>query len=264
MSNPERYKEDLETLAALGEKMKQDLTFRQRHSEGDLKKEERETALQIIGCFEQEYQQWYTEALTVVTHLLPARCLEFEQLYRGDPRRKGINSHTYAIQDWHEGRWSAADAFGEKDFDDFALISHKFNIQLGILQAAESRLNSSLFDIRRQVQADVLRSELDAAKELLEHTFLRGAGALAGVVLQKHLVLVAESHDVDLGNCQRSVSDVADALKQDGILDLSSWRELQRLVTVISLCEECNEEVLRHEDIEKLIFGVGKLTDSLP
>lgn len=53
-------------------------------------------------------------------------------------------------------------------FDDFAAIFMRFDVQFEILKSAESRLESSLFDIRQLVQADLLDSELDSAKELLK------------------------------------------------------------------------------------------------
>ena len=44
-----------------------------------------------------------------------------------------------------------------------------------------------MFDIRQLVQADLFDSELDAADELGKKKFTRAAGALAGVVLERHL-----------------------------------------------------------------------------
>jgi len=78
------------------------------------------------------------------------------------------------------------------DFDVFLEDSIKnaiilFQCQLGIVKSAQRRFESSLFDIQKIVRADLFDSEIDAARKLLKNGFLRAAGALAGVVLEKHL-----------------------------------------------------------------------------
>ena len=78
------------------------------------------------------------------------------------------------------------------DFDVFLKNSIKsaiilFECQLGIVKSAQRRFESSLFDIQKIVRADLFDSEIDAARKLLKNGFLRAAGALAGVVLEKHL-----------------------------------------------------------------------------
>lgn len=57
----------------------------------------------------------------------------------------------------------------------------KFRQQLAIVKAAQIRFESSLFEIRQLVQADLFGSEIDASRELLKHKFVRAAGAIAGV-----------------------------------------------------------------------------------
>jgi hypothetical protein len=63
-------------------------------------------------------------------------------------------------------------------------------------RAAERRFESSLFEIRQLVQADLFDSVLGYARELLKHKFLRAAGAIAGVVLEKHLRQVCFDHSI--------------------------------------------------------------------
>ena len=63
----------------------------------------------------------------------------------------------------------------------------RFNQQLSIVKTIRERFRSSLFDIRQLAQADLFDSELEAAKELAKNKFIRAAGAVAGVVLERHL-----------------------------------------------------------------------------
>jgi len=63
-----------------------------------------------------------------------------------------------------------------------------------IVEALKRKFESSLFDIRALVQADLFDNELDSAEELNKNGFARGAGAIAGVVLEGHLAEVCKQH----------------------------------------------------------------------
>ena len=167
MSNLDKYKDDLDSLLKLGEKMELDLRARRLEVQGELSEKIQEAAKKIEGSFESNYQRWYTESSVVTKQLIPDRFIEFGQLYKGEGRRKAINSITYSIQDWLNGFRSGTDAFGKKVFDDFAGVSMKFQTQLAILTSVESGFKSTLFDIKQLVQADLFDSELEAARELL-------------------------------------------------------------------------------------------------
>jgi len=56
--------------------------------------------------------------------------------------------------------------------------------EVQISRSAEARSESSLCDIKQLVQVDLFDSELEAARELLKHKFVRAAGAIAGVLLE--------------------------------------------------------------------------------
>ncbi len=112
MRNIDKYKDDLCSLVKLGQKMELDLTFRYLRDQGQHKEEDQKSAKKINGCFESDYQRWYTESCAVIKQLIPDRITEFEHLYKGDGRRKEINSHTYTIQDWHNGVRSGTGNWG--------------------------------------------------------------------------------------------------------------------------------------------------------
>jgi hypothetical protein len=122
----------------------------------------------------------------VIEQLLPSRREEFATLYSGNPKRKSIDATTYAIQDWLLGaRAPVNPTTGAKRFDDLGVMAMRFFQQFQILEAVQGRFASSLFDIAQLARADLFDSELDAATELLKHGFLRAAGIVAGVVLEK-------------------------------------------------------------------------------
>jgi hypothetical protein len=263
-TNLSRYKADLEKLIKLGDSMDLDLTLRYMLDEGKLDQEKKKVAEKLKGTFESNYQRWYTESHALIRQLIPDRLAEFEQLYKGDGKRRETNSSTYQIQDWLNGVRAGVNAYTEeKYYNDFAIVSMRFRTQLDILKAVQSRFESSLFDIRQLVRADLFDSELEAARELAKCGFLRAAGAVAGVVLEKHLGQVALNHNISSRKQHPSISDFNDLLKSGGVLDVPAWRNIQRLGDLRNLCDHNKHRDPSAEEIAELIDGTDKIIKTL-
>ena len=120
-----------------------------------------------------------------------------------------------------------------------------------------------LFDIRQLVQADLFDSELDSAKELAKHKFFRASGALAGVVLEKHLRQVCDNHSLKVTKKNPTISDLNDLLKQSGVIDTPLWRSIQFLGDIRNLCDHSKASEPTKDQIEDLLDGVTKVTKTL-
>jgi hypothetical protein len=218
----------------------------------------------LDGTFEREYQRWYTEACAVLRQILPDRLAEFQQLYKSEPKRKSIDITTYSIQDWLGGVRAADNSYtGKKAFDDFACVAMRFNTQFQILNAAEARFESSLFEIRQLVQADLFDHELDAARELLKNGFLRAAGAVAGVVLEAHLAEVCDNHKITIAKKHPSIGDLNDMLKAQQAVDVPTWRLIQRLADLRNLCDHDRKREPTKDEVMELIDGSDKIAKTL-
>jgi len=263
-SNLDKYKSDLDRLVKLGEAMQLDLSCRHTKDLGKIDKRLKEAAEEIKGSFERLYQRWYTEASALIRQLIPDRLAEFEQLYKGDGKRKAIDSSTFNIQDWLNGiRAGTHPVRRDKYYDDFVVVTMRFGTQLAIFRSLESRFESTLFDIRQLVQADLFDSELDAARELIKHGFLRGAGAIAGVVLEKHLAQVAAAHNIKTRKRHPTIADFNDLLKNGGVLDVPHWRHIQRLGDLRNLCGHNKPRDPAKDEVEELVNGVEKVSKTL-
>ena len=263
-TNLSRYKTDLEKLIKLGESMDLDLTFRHLEAEGELDEKSKKLAKAIKDTFEREYQKWYTESHAVIRQLIPDRLAEFEHLYKGEGKRREVNASTYNIQDWLNGVRVGINTYtSEKHYNDFAVVTMRFKTQLGILKAVENRFESSLFDIKQLVQADLFDSELDTSRELAKHGFLRAAGAVAGVVLEKHLGQVVTNHSITTKKQHPTISDLNDLLKNAGVLDVPTWRGIQRLGDLRNLCDHNKQKEPTPDDVTELIDGVAKVSKTL-
>jgi hypothetical protein len=154
-------------------------------------------------------------------------------------------------------------SFPDSTFDDFGIAVRRFRTQLSILKAVGSRFDSSLFDIRQLVQADLFDSELEAATELVRHGFVRPAGALAGVVLEKHLAQVLVNHKLATQKKNPTISDFNDKLKSGGVIDVPTWRGIQRLGDLRNLCDHNKDREPTKEEVTELIDGIDKITKTL-
>jgi len=135
--------------------------------------------------------------------------------------------------------------------------------QIGILKSCEKRFESSLFDIKQLLQADIFDSELDAARELNKKGFLRAAGAISGVVLEGHLKQVCINHNIVIKKTNPTISDFNQLLKDNEIIETHDWRFIQRLGDIRNLCDHKKQREPTKEEIEELIKGVEKIIKTL-
>ena len=139
----------------------------------------------------------------------------------------------------------------------------QFRQQLAILKSVEERFESSLFDIRQLVQADIFDSELDAAKELAKNKFTRAAGAVAGVVLERHLAHVCDNHSIKVSKKTPGIFDLNNALKEANVLDVPQWRFVQHLADIRNLCDHNKQTEPSPEQVDDLVAGVMKITKTV-
>ena len=289
MNNLSKYQLDLENLVNLGEDILQNLISRRGdetrethhewmdvppHIEEDIENpgissrtDEGQTHTEWGKPIESHYQGWYSECHHLIQQLLPARLDEFKELYLGSKRGSGIDPTNFGIQQWLLGMRVGGGTLIPKQGPDrnqeTELVIGKLRHQIGILGSIRQRFRSSLFDIKQMVQADVFDSELEAADNLARNGFSRAAGSLAGVVLEKHLGQVAANHSIPFKKQNPTISDFNDALKENGTLDVPTWRQIQRLGDIRNLCSHNKEREPTKEEIKELITGVEKFSKTL-
>ena len=135
----------------------------------------------------------------------------------------------------------------------------KFELQKCILESATGRFESSLFDIKKILQADIFDTEIESARELLKNGYERAAGTIAGLVLETHLAQVCASHNLTLSKKNPSISDYNDALKDSNVIEVPDWRLIQHLTDIRNLCAHKKKRDPKKEEVESLIDGVDKV-----
>jgi len=236
-SNLEKYKKDIDNLIKEGERLLSILKSNRSLSQ-----------------FRKEYEIWYSESLSLVKIVLPNRVKDFEKYYyqKGEECLRKYMSYQGYLSDFIISETEAIE-----------VIKVLFENQLGIVKAAKRRFESSLFEIRQLVQADLFDSELDAARELNKKGFIRGAGAIAGVVLEKHLAQVCSNHSIKITKKNPSINYLNQLLKDNDIIEIQTWRFIQHLADLRNLCDHNKKREPTKEEIEELINGVEKITKSI-
>ncbi|EIE1072655.1 hypothetical protein LCV93_004688 [Salmonella enterica] len=202
------------------------------------------------------YQSWYTKACRVIEQIIPERLNEFVNLYQGDPKRKEVTYMNYSIYDYLIGLRSTK---GAQVVASRKSALPKMETQWHILSSASEKFDSALFDIKEILQADIFDTELDTAKELNKKGFVRAAGAVTGVVLEKHLFHVCNLHKLKTKKAHPSISEYNQLLKDNDIIDTPNWRFIQRLGDLRNLCDHHKEKEPTKSDAEELITGTEKI-----
>lgn len=267
-TNLDKYKEDLDRLIATGHDVRSGLVREalgkaefEKQVRAELGDEEKIKAfLKKVPDFKSTYQSWYSEALVLVKQLLPDRLADFVRLYEKPKNRKDISFENYRIEDALQGL--RVTLGGDVKAETRSALPH-MEQQIAIVLSIKRRFESSLFDIKRLVQADLFDSELDASKELLKNKFARAAGAIAGVVLEKHLAQVCDNHSVAISKKHPSIADLNDALKASSVIDVPQWRFVQHLGDLRNLCDHNKSADPTPEQVEDLIVGVLKITKTV-
>lgn len=212
--------------------------------------------IEKLPDFSRTYQRWYTEAQAVVRQLIPERLNDFVRHYEKPRGRKDIDFENYRVEDYLQGL--QVTRAGEVVVSPSAAIN-QFEQQIAILAAAKVRFDSSLMDMRQMLQADLFDSELQAAEHLLKFKYVRAAGAIAGVVLERHLGQVAATHGVSTGKKHPTIADFNEALKAADVIDVPQWRFTQHLADLRNLCDHARKPDPTAEQINDLLAGVTKI-----
>lgn len=238
MSKYDEIKTELQEIIKEGEKLYAALEFVGNKQINDL------------HYFVLNYEAWYSKAFLAVKQLQPDRLDDFKKLYE-DKTRKSLDIATYCISDAlrtiqhnrnYYGPWTAA----------LCVLR-----QVNIVEACLDALDSKLRDIRTILQADVFDSEIDTAKHLLYLGYIRAAGAICGVILEKHFATVCTKRGIIMEKKNPTISEYNNILK-DIAYDIIEWRRIQRLGDIRNLCDHNKNREPTKDEVSELISGTEK------
>lgn len=212
-----------------------------------------------IPAFGEAYESWYSVSLRLIAQVLPDRLEDFRAQYKND-KRKEIDFLTYTISDYLIGLRTTR---GGKEIVGPSAAYPKLERQLQMVDAAASGLESKLLDITEVLQADLFDSELDAASGLNKGGFVRAGGAVAGVVLERHLAHVAGFRGLKTRKKAPTINDLNQMLKDADSIDTAMWRFIQHLGDLRNICDHAKDREPTRDDVSELVEGVRKVTKSV-
>lgn len=262
----EKFGSQLERLIRLGDLLLIAMKYECYHK--DVKKqvqdamgdEKADDYLKSLPDFKSGYQGWYSEAKALVKQVLPDRLSDFVSHYEYSRARKEITFENYMIKDYLKGLH--VEQHGRTLVDPSGAIP-EFVQQLNIVKAADNALNSALFDIRAILQADLFDSEIDSAEALAKGGFLRGAGAICGVIIEKHLKEVCNEHGIRIRKARPTISDLNDNLRKHDVVTVPQWRFVQHLADIRNYCDHHKEREPTRDEIEDLLSGTKKVMKTI-
>jgi hypothetical protein len=202
-----------------------------------------------LFSFSKGYQNWYSRAVKIVSLLGADRLDEFRSYYLGDQKRKSVQFSNYSIQDYIKG-------IEPRGFDIPSVLVLRLVAQRDILNSLASRIDGVLSDVEGHLLADLQDEELRAAQKLIDIS-PRAAGALAGVVLERHLQRAAQNHAIPITKKHPTIADLNDPLKNAGVYELATWRRIQLLADLRNLCSHSKDKDPTKDEVKDLISGVG-------
>ncbi len=230
-----------------------------------------ETGMQVIGLdvkkqekhesFSSAYNTWYSKCLPVIRVILPERFDDFKEYYKNSKARKEINFENYTISDYliqvPVSSWKEYEKIPK------ATLAMRLNNQISIVKATLERVDYALSNIEGLLQADLFDGEVDAARELFNKKHYRASGVLAGVVLEKHLKNVLDTHEIKISRKNPTLAIYNDTLKDNSNYDVPTWRQIQRLGDIRNLCAHGSDRDPTKEEVEEMINGVEKVIKNI-
>jgi len=182
------------------------------------------------------YQQWYSASRVILAKNQPGRMSEFDDLY----------SQMYALL---EKRYL-------EKHQQFALVD-LIQAQFNILAAVPAHLRFSIYDIELTVYSVLMDDEMQAARHLLSRGFLRSAGALAGVILERHLKTILRKHTPPIKYPAKAGLSKLNDLCKGTAYDLVTWRKVQLLTDLRNLCDHDRSREPTKDEVRELVDGVS-------
>lgn len=213
-----------------------------------------------ISSLRKSYQTWYTKALIVVKEIIPARYDEFVECYSCS-KRKEISYANFSMSDYLLG--ICITRGGVRQFDPRTAGLIRFSTQVDIVRSIVENIDNVLFNIKSNIEFEVLDNELSSSRTLLKKGYLRSAGAICGVILEKHFSTVLSNHRLKIAKKEPCISDYNDLFKQEKVYDIVNWRFIQHLGDIRNLCDHNKDREPTKDEVEELINGTDKVIKTI-
>ena len=191
------------------------------------------------------YHEWYAACLALVEANMPSRLEEFNLLHHVETRGKTTGGVYHLLSQ------------GWIDFEAQTEIAWRI-IQMGAIVASLPKyLEGRLSDLELDIAHLYVNDQLDEAEALLKANFTRAAGAIAGVLLERHLRLLCDKHQppIKYPPKKATIAILNERLRDNSVYDAVQGRKVQWMGNVYNECSHAGSEP-RATDVANLIAEV--------
>jgi hypothetical protein len=185
-----------------------------------------------------QYDKWYSACLGLVSANMLPRSAE---LMAANQEANGILTSDYM------------------NFDGQLRLARCIRRVNAIVNSVPEYVDARLHDLQMAVAEAYIGDELNEALALLEAGYTRCAGAIAGVLLERHLKLVCERQRPPIKYAKRDgIAKLNAKLKDALVYDLAQWRKVEWMGDIRNACDHTGTSEPRKEDVGDMIAGVRK------
>lgn len=263
MTATEQIKTELKRLSNQGVNLFNAMQVEQfpenmEHHFNHVLKKDYQAFVKTLPVFTQAYQSWYSAALSVIRQFLPGRMVDFTALYEQPKGRKEIRADNYVVEDYLKKVVITA-GFDKKIVVGPADAIPVFQQQINILNSIFDRFDNALYEMQQLLQASLLDQELQSARQLVKGQFPRSSGAICGIILEKHLDQLCNSHQIKVSKKSMTIKDYNDLLKKHEIYSFEMWRYIQHLGDLWVLSCKNKKEMPTIDQANDLVEGTEKV-----
>lgn len=102
------------------------------------------------------------------------------------------------------------------------------------------------------------------AKALFRAQYFSASGAIAGVMLEKHLKDLCDSQNPSIPSAGKTINPLNEALKSAGLYDQTQVRRIQVLSDLRNRCDHATSNPPSKEEVWELVEGVQKFIKEFP
>lgn len=209
-------------------------------------------ALSNMQELRREYQMWYSQVREIVSAHLPNRLPTLENLYYTPSQ-----AYSPEVEDrvYCGIRSYLRSAGSHKSFRD--RFEADFEQQRGVLLAIPDIIELQALEVRALVTADLVSGELNEARLLLDHGFVRAAGAVAGVALEAHLKLLHDQSGLVYTD-KDTIRPLALRLRKNDVITLGDEKKCDAMADTRNKCDHRKKTDPTVEEVTELIEDVER------
>jgi len=204
--------------------------------------------------FKNNYLSWYYATSSCIKFLRPDKYKEFIDLFK-DNREKNalLISNNYKIENFikNEELADISNNLIQEEAKRINITLNLFHYQQLMIKAIIDNLDLVSFNYEKETYMTFQEENIDSAQELLDNDFIRAAGALCGVIIEKHLKPKLLPFDADA--YKLTLNALNDKCKINDLYSEIERKRISHMAGIRNLCDHKKPTDPTKQQIQTLI-----------